>query len=354
MKRISLLLVSLVMLCSWIGAQNEKISFNETEHDFGTIGEKDGNVTFDFVLTNNGTEPVVITNAQASCGCTRPVWTKEPIEPGKQGTISVTYSPAGRIGTFIKPVTISFSQGSPISVRIKGTVVQGSVANKSPEYEYPVELGAYRLKSRDLQFGRVGLNQAKVIRLEAYNNSDRPITQKALKLPKYLSVNFNPVIIPAKKSAVIDVTIDPKESNMYGNLSGSFTLLIDDVNRAFPYSATILDDFSQWTATKKADAGKVNLSPSEINFGNFSSGNSRTLKISNSGKSPLNIRTIQLSNPSITVSKTHFVINPGEIAEVKVTADSKKIQSTFTSTLSIVADDPNTPLTVVSVIANTK
>lgn len=353
MKRIYLLLTSLIMFCGWVGAQDEKISFNETEHNFGVIGEKDGPASFEFVLTNNSKESVVITKAVASCGCTTPVWTKEPIEPGKKGTIYVSYNPVGRIGLFTKTITVYMNQPTPSFLRIKGEVVGGKV-KIVPEEVYPVAIGNYLLKTKDLAFGRVGWKESKTIRLEVFNNSDNAITQKALKLPKYLSVACDPVIIPAKTAGVIDVNLKAEDENSYGNLSGNIVLLIDNVQQSFPYSATVVDDFSQWPAAKKVSAGKINVSTSGINFGNFSSGNDRILKIANSGKTVLNVRTIQSNDPSVTVSKSRFSVNPGEIAEVKVIVDNKKVQSKLSSTLSIVTDDPNTPIFEVSISGDKK
>jgi hypothetical protein len=355
MKRISLLLTGLVLFCGWVAAQDAKISFNETEHDFGTIGEKDGNASTNFVLTNTGSDPVVISNVQASCGCTRPVWTKEPIEQSKTGNISVTYNPLGRIGPFDKTITIFLAgQTSPVYLKIKGTVVQSVKKEPTPQEIYPVAMGNFLLKTKDLKYGRIGVGESKTIKLEVFNNSDKPMTQKALRLPKYMAATFTPAIIPAKTAGAIEVNMHVQEANLYGNLSGNIALLINGVQQSFSYSATVLDDFSVWTATKKADAGKINVSASEINFGNFTSGSMRTLKISNPGKSPLNIRNIQSSNPSVTVTKTHFAINPGEISEVKVNADPKNIQSKLQSTLSIITDDPNMPVYEVTVTGNNK
>ncbi|MCL1934251.1 MAG: DUF1573 domain-containing protein [Candidatus Azobacteroides sp.] len=352
MKRIYLLLTSFVLFCGGVGAQNEKISINETDHNFGVIGEKDGNAAFDFILTNNSNESFVITKATASCGCTTPIWTKEPIEPRKTGKIFVSYNPVNRPGSFTKSITVYTSQSpTPIRLTIRGEVVQGKI-KINPEEAYPVAMGNYLLKSKELNFGRVTWKEAKTIRLEVFNNSDQPITQRILKLPKYLSVTFNPAVIPAKKAGVIDVNFNAQDGDSYGNLSGDITLLINETRQSFPYSATVLEDFSQWTSAKKADAGKINVSTSEINFGNFSSGTGRTLKISNSGKSVLNIRAIQSSDPSITVSKTRFSINPGEITEIKVNADNKKIPSKLSSTLSIMTDDPDMPIYEISVLAN--
>jgi len=338
MKRICLLLTGLLLLCGWAGAQNEKISFNETDHNFGVIGEKDGNATFNFILTNNSDEAIVVTNVVASCGCTKPVWTKEPVEPGKKGTISVSYNPLGRVAPFVKTITVTISNQAPIYLKIRGTVVQ------SFQEKYPVAIGNYLMKTKDLDFGRIEWKGTKTIHLEVYNNSDKPISQKALKLPKYLTVDFNPVIIPAKTAGVVDVTLNAQDDNSYGNLSGDFTLLINEARQSFSYAATVVDDFSQWDATKKANAGKINVSDSEIYFGNFASGNSKMVKIANSGKLPLTVHTIQSSDPFISISKSHFAINPGEITEVKVTVDSKKAQTNLSSKVLIITDDPNTPV----------
>jgi len=351
MKRISLLLTSLILFCGWAAAQNAKISFNETEHDFGIIGEKNGNATFNFVLTNNSNDPIVITNAIASCGCTKPVWTKEPIEPGKQGSIEVSYNPVGRIGVFDKTITVYLNndQSAPAKLKIKGTVVQGDGAKKKPEDEYPVALGKYLLKTKDLNFGQVSWKKAKTISLDVFNNSDSPITQATMKLPKNLTVNFNPVIIPAKTAGVMVVTLEVQDNNSYGYLLGDFTLLVNNVRQSFPFSATVIDDFSQLTSLQKANAGKINVTPSEIKFSNTSAGeSSQILKIANSGKSALNVHSIQSTDPAVTVLKSHFVVNPGQIVDVKVNV---KKATSLSSKLSIISDDPNTPIYVLSVSA---
>ena len=107
-------------------ADNEEgIVVDKKVHDFGTIKEADGNVSAVFKITNKTKEPIVLTDAKASCGCTTPKWTKEPIAPGKQGQIKATYNPANRPGAFNKTITVS-SNGSPstLTLNIKGEVVK--------------------------------------------------------------------------------------------------------------------------------------------------------------------------------------------------------------------------------------
>lgn len=96
----------------------------ETETiDYGTI-EHNANGDREFVFTNNGNKPLIISNAQGSCGCTVPTTPKEPIAPGAKGIIGVKYA-TDRVGAFTKSVTVtSNADGQPTKVlTIKGTVL---------------------------------------------------------------------------------------------------------------------------------------------------------------------------------------------------------------------------------------
>lgn len=117
------------LMCFAIGtvvyaAKNEaKIKFENTTHDFGTIKEDGGPVTYEFEFKNEGSAPLRIHTATAQCGCTRPEYPKEEIAPGETGKIKVTYNPLGRPGGFTKVVTVRCS-GNPgkVSLKIRGTV----------------------------------------------------------------------------------------------------------------------------------------------------------------------------------------------------------------------------------------
>jgi hypothetical protein len=95
---------------------------NETI-DYGTIAHN-AEPNRQFVFTNNGNKPLIITNTQGSCGCTVPTTPKEPIAPGAKGIIEVRYA-TDRVGPFTKTVTVtSNAEGIPSKVlTIKGTVL---------------------------------------------------------------------------------------------------------------------------------------------------------------------------------------------------------------------------------------
>lgn len=99
------------------------IQFQTYDHDFGTV-EQNSSSTKTFQFTNSGTNPLVITNAKGSCGCTVPDWPKEPILPGATGEITVTYNPGMKEGDQNNTVTITANTNPPSTIiRIKANVV---------------------------------------------------------------------------------------------------------------------------------------------------------------------------------------------------------------------------------------
>lgn len=101
-----------------------RIEFTEDVYDFGKVSVAGGKVTHDFAFTNAGTGNLVIINAKADCGCTKPQYSEEPVAPGKSGSVKVTFVPNGQ-GLFTKKVTVT-TNGNPRKVRllIKGEVVK--------------------------------------------------------------------------------------------------------------------------------------------------------------------------------------------------------------------------------------
>jgi len=82
------------------------ITWEKATHDFGDITQGD-KVEHVFKFTNTGTEPVVITNVQVTCGCTLPKsWPRDPILPGGKGEIAVAFNSTGKSGKQNKVVTV--------------------------------------------------------------------------------------------------------------------------------------------------------------------------------------------------------------------------------------------------------
>ncbi len=126
MKRIALMLLTLA-LCQVLAVAQPRATFKETVYDFGTIKESKGAVKHTFTITNNGNKPLIILDAVASCGCTRPTYTAKPIKPGKTGKVEVTFSPAGRSGTFRKTIKVKTNGTEKITtLTITGVIIPKS------------------------------------------------------------------------------------------------------------------------------------------------------------------------------------------------------------------------------------
>ena len=81
------------------------IQIAEDIFDFGDLQEGES-VTHDFVIKNIGAESLIISSAKGSCGCTVPLWPKEPVLPGNEAKVQVTFNSVGKKGIQRKTVTL--------------------------------------------------------------------------------------------------------------------------------------------------------------------------------------------------------------------------------------------------------
>ncbi len=112
-----------------------QITVDKDVHDYGTI-KQGGNGACEFKLTNTGNEPLIISRAKGSCGCTVPEWPKEPIMPGTSAIMTVRYD-TKRVGPINKSVTITSNATNNASmvVRIKGKVIASDNKEDAPVKE---------------------------------------------------------------------------------------------------------------------------------------------------------------------------------------------------------------------------
>ena len=145
--------IALFLSASAASAQG-KFNFSTESHSFGEVVE--GRVaSHEFKFVNTGDQPIIISNVQASCGCTTPFWTKDPVMPGKEGSIKASYNSAGRPGPFNKSITVS-------SNSIEGTKVlsfNGSVVGKD---KMPTVTDEMKANSAKLVFDKTEVNLGKL------------------------------------------------------------------------------------------------------------------------------------------------------------------------------------------------
>ena len=182
------------------------ITFESTDHNFGKIAE--GTMaTHEYKFKNTGNQPIVIANAQASCGCTTPAWTKTPILPGQTGMVKAVYNSNGHPGVFTKTVTVmsNASEGSKV------LTLKGAVMTKD-EYRAtltPAELAASPrlvLERSSYDFGRVEVGQQPTARLAVKNTGPKDLVLTTLTSGCYC-VGFRATPPPIKpgQSAIIEL-----------------------------------------------------------------------------------------------------------------------------------------------------
>ncbi len=128
MKRLTLLFLFL-LLAGLIQAQETQIKtgpvieFEEKIFDFGVINQGD-TVEHTFVFMNMGTEPLRITSARGSCGCTVPKYSKQEVAPGAKGEVFVRFRSAGKMGKQNKTVTLvtNAAVNNRVILTLRGTI----------------------------------------------------------------------------------------------------------------------------------------------------------------------------------------------------------------------------------------
>lgn len=121
-KSFSILLLAITIQATVLAQSADSLHLKETNHNFGKIPQ--GRPVFhEFEVINAGKQPLVISEVQASCGCTTPEWSRDPIEPGKSSKIIVGYNSAAA-GDFSKIVTVLYGSKRQNLV-ISGNVYPG-------------------------------------------------------------------------------------------------------------------------------------------------------------------------------------------------------------------------------------
>lgn len=105
--------------------QAAEIKFDKTVHDFGKVKKGTKGLKCTFTYTNKGNDMLFISRVKKSCGCTVPVYSKEPLQPGQSATIEVGYTTTEVTGVFNKKITV-FTNAitNAVVLTIKGEIVE--------------------------------------------------------------------------------------------------------------------------------------------------------------------------------------------------------------------------------------
>ena len=337
------------------GQQAEPILFAEKIHDFGEIAEAGGNAEFEFTFTNNSGRSLKIISVQASCGCTTPGWTQQPIAQGKSGFVKVSFDPRGRPGYFSKSLTVTTDfDANPIILQIKGQVKSGTTEGSSKDF--PATNGNLRLKFKSFNLGRIYLNKAAQPReFSIYNGGDKTIHfEKAITHP-HIKVQLPEVINP-KEEKKIKISFDAMSRGEYGFITDTIEIITDDSDqprKSFPLYATVEEYFPALTAEESRLAPLLKLDTNALDLGRARQGIilEKEAVIKNNGKKELSIRAVQPNCKCISSVLSQNKIPSGGEARLRIQLKSEGRTGTQQKAITIYSNDPKNPVQRITLTA---
>ena len=340
-------LAAILLISAVTFAQKAEITFEKRTHDFGQIKEADGKATYEFVFTNTGKSPLVVNSVQASCGCTTPTWTRQPIEPGKSGSITVVYNPMGRPGVFTKTVNVSSNATEErITLLIKGDVIPVS---SSPVNPFPVAMDDLKLKTKVVQMNNVdkGKSQTRVIDVKNEGrNSIKPVIEN---LPVHLTAKVVPETLAAGQQGTITFTFNSAKCALWGPTVDDVFVVINNkrvysADYQIKVFANVIEDFSKLTLEQRRKAPILETNTRSIDLGTVKQNSKKnaSFRISNKGTSTLEIRRIVNNNKELNVRHPRFSVASGKTANLTLELNTKTLPvGQYKKTITVQTNDPD-------------
>lgn len=329
-----------------------QMQFAKTAHDFGQVPEAGGEITYGFEFTNIGKAPVIITDVKSSCGCTTPEWTKQPVPPGKKGTIKAVFDPKDRPGIFDKELTVS-TNTEQVKLKISGEVLPKT---KGTADLYPRVIGALRLKSLNLPFANIYSTATPTDSLPVINTGSSNLNLSFANVPAHITLTARPQTLKPNESGFIVCTYNAAKKNDWGYVTDKVKILLngaENKGNEITVSASIGEDFSKLSAAELANAPVAQFAQRSIDLGSAKVGESKTFTISitNNGKSDLLLRKTSTNCDCITLAADNAKnVKAGQTVELKATF-SAKAKGKVNKNISIITNAPKQASTVVRVSA---
>ena len=307
MKRILICMYAFAAVALTAAAQ-PRFSSNKETHNFGQIEWKHP-ASAQYVITNTGDQPLVLTEVDPSCACSVVQWTQTPIAPGDKGIITVEFD-AKALGHFDKSIAV-YSNAQPDLAYLHFT---GEVVREIKDFTktYPYLIGQIRIDKNEI---------------------DRSYEPVLMHLPSYLDMKVEPSVLQKGERGLITLTLNTEKLTDLGLTQASVYLSrftgdkVSDENE-IPLSAILLPDFSGMTDTDRANAPVIRLSETDIDLSALLAKKNKVkhdIQLTNTGRSPLQISKLQVFNPALGVSLKKSVLQPGETTRLRVTVDKKNI-----------------------------
>lgn len=350
------LLFSVVTLTFAVSAQ-PAMKLSGQDHDFGTFKEEAGPQSYDFIVTNAGNTPLVIQNIVASCGCTTPAWTKEPIPAGGKGKITAKYDPKDRPGKFSKTLSVyTNSKPEVVVITIKGEVVP---REKTVEELFTFPVGSIRFESNHLAFTNIKKTEKKIRVMQLINTSAVPVKVEFDQIPAHLTIKTTPESLKPGQKGIIEGTFDATKNPGWGNVSDMVKVKLNGVvqeNVYYYVSANLVEDFSALSKEDLENAPVFKVDATTVDLGKIPGSTTKEVefKFTNTGKKDLILRHVRSTCGCTAIQKgpQGEGIKPGESSSIKATFSSGGYKGKVTKAIYVYTNDPKNSEVVLMLTAD--
>lgn len=330
-------------------AANDVVDCGQVEYNVPVMAE--------FELTNNGNRSMRISEVQTSCGCMVADFPQKDIQAGEKFMVRMTFD-SKQMGHFDKYADVCV-EGSdePLMLRMKGVVVREV---KDYSGDYPYKIGTLLADRNTLEFNDVNNGETPQLKIHIRNTGGETAEPVVMHLPDYLEADVSPSKIKSGRAGVVTITLDSRklddlgltETKVFlGNKPGDKV----DSDKEISVSAVLLPQFQDMTEAELAFAPAIEVSEKELNLG-AADGKKKlkgTVMIKNTGKSELRISNLQMFSSSLSVSLNKSVLDPGEEAKLKVTANVERMKKSKSEPkVLMITNDPNNPKVEINVVVS--
>lgn len=338
--------IVLAMLSTHMVAQhpNSPFIFDSYEWNFGTIDEQDGIVHHTFTFINKSNSEAKIHSILTSCGCTTTTYSTEPIAPGKSGTITVSFNPAGTEGEVMREIEVYGAEG-----RSCDRLLLLSNVNPAPltmDRLYPRQIvNGIRSATLTCNFGYVEHGESVTRGITLANTTKTPQRVEIRNNNREVFTIDAPMAINAESVENINITCALSDKRLYGMLRDTVWVKANEVVGENPIVITAIatDRFDE---SETSPHPTIRIEPSLLNMqrkrgGRIAKG---TITIENSGNADLIIRHIETSQGIATDIYAGMILLPSESRKIGVVATNiTEATSTNIGSIYITSNDPIRP-----------
>lgn len=305
-----------------------QIKLNETKHDFGQLSLYETS-SFKIKVKNVASKRLRISDIKSSSSAIIYNYTQKVMNPGEETEIEVIYH-ADMIGHFNKALYLyTDNNEKPSILSLTGVVVWEKDVDVK---DFPFKIGDVYLNTDNIEFEDVNKGDIRQQVVSIYNSSSKVYTPQLMHLPKYISVKAVPERLMPGRTGKMILTLNGNNISDIGLVQSSVYLsryMGDNVcnETEIPISVIMLPSFDTTSVIQTSLAPHFEIDSTDVKMPSFGKKQkvNTNLLITNTGRSSLEIRSVQVFNTALGVSLSQRKIAPGATAKLTITINKKYI-----------------------------